>query len=362
MLSRIGVTVLALSLAVGAFSHFNRVESSASKQSTDDAYIEADFTVVSPQISGVVAQVLVEDNQSVSAGDMLAVLDDRDAVIAVKAAVARVTAAQAEIASLQARLVLQDSLIRQSQAALVADEAALVLAHANAKRYRNLAADGSGSLQAMQQADAELSISMASKNRDEAGLEAAQQQIKLVNAELDRARAVWATAQAAQEAAELQLSYTRIAAPISGTIGARSVRKGMFVNVGKPLLAIIPLEDIYIAANFRETQLARIQVGQSVEIAVDAFPGATLTGRVESLGPASGVSYSAIAPHNATGNFTKIVQRLPVRIRIDAEQPLVSYLRVGMSVQPSIDVSHTASEQVASVSRSSVSPVSRAVH
>ena len=158
----------------------------------------------------------------------------------------------------------------------------------------------------------------------------------ILQAELEKAKAALAQAQAAQAAAELKLSYTRITAPVDGTVGQKSVRVGAFVNTGTPLLAIVPLDAVYIQANYRETQLAHIQIGQTVDIKVDALPGATLKGTVESLGPASGVSYSAIAPHNATGNFTKIVQRLPLRIRVDSGQPEANKLRVGMSVVPTI--------------------------
>ena len=343
-LVKIGVALLLLVVAVGVFLVLNRPESSSSTQSTNDAYVEADFTVVAPQVSGVVAEVLVEDNQHVEAGELLAKIDDRDFAVALEAANARVTAAQADIDKLESSLELQQSVIRQAQAALAADEAALRLAQANAERYRSLAEDGSGTLQAKQQAEAELSIKQASRDRDEAALQAARQQVRLLQADLERARAALAQAQAAKAGAELQLSYTQIVAPISGTIGQKSIRVGAFVNAGKPLLAIIPLHDVYIAANFRETQLARVQVGQAVKIRVDAFPGEVLNGTVESLGPASGVSFSPVPPHNATGNFTKIVQRLPVRIRIDPGQPLASRLRVGMSVRPEINVRSDRSE------------------
>jgi membrane fusion protein (multidrug efflux system) len=162
--------------------------------------------------------------------------------------------------------------------------------------------------------------------------------VDVLKADLEKAAATLAHAEATQAIAELKLSYTRITAPISGTIGQKSLRVGAFVNAGSPLLAIVPLDAVYITANFRETQLARVAVGQIVEIDVDALPGEALRGTVQSLGPASGVSYSAIAPHNATGNFTKIVQRLPVRIRINPDQPGATKLRVGMSVTPRIRV------------------------
>lgn len=332
------VTLLMLIVAVGGFFYFNRPESSASTQSTDDAYVQADFTVVAPRISGVVRQVLAEDNQPVKTGDLLAIIDDRDFIVALEAAKAKVSAARADIDSLKSHLVLQESIIRQAEAALAADGAAIRLARANAIRYRNLAADGSGTLQAKQQSEAQLNIKLAGRDKNEAGLKAARQQVNLLKADLERANATQAQAQAAQESAELQLSYTKITAPIDGIIGQKSVRVGAFVNAGKPLLAIVPLKNVYITANFRETQLARVQAGQAVEIKVDAFPGEILKGTVESLGPASGVSYSPIAPHNATGNFTKIVQRLPVRIHIAPGQPIADCLRVGMSVQPEIKI------------------------
>jgi membrane fusion protein (multidrug efflux system) len=335
--ARISAALL-LTVAIGSVFYLNRSESSASTQSTDDAYVHADFTTVAPQVSGTIETVLVEDNQPVKKGDLLAVIDDRDFVATVNVAKAQVASAQAGIANLEARLIQQQTVIRQAQATVAADGAALKLAKVNHARYRNLAADGSGTVQAQQQAEAQLSVQQAGLEKSQAGLQAARQQVDILKADLEQARATLAHAQAAQAIAELKLSYTRITAPINGTIGEKSVRVGAFVNAGKPLLAIVPLDAVYITANFRETQLARVQTGQAVDIEVDALPGETLTGTVQSLGPASGVSYSAIAPHNATGNFTKIVQRLPVRIRIDPDQPAAAKLRVGMSVTPHIRI------------------------
>jgi membrane fusion protein (multidrug efflux system) len=192
----------------------------------------------------------------------------------------------------------------------------------------------------MQQAEEQLGIQLANQEKSTAGLQAAKQQVAILKADLEKAWAALAQAQAAQDAADLRLSYTRITAPINGTVGKKSVRNGAFVNVGQPLLAIVPLDAVYITANYRETQLARVRPGQAVDITVDALPGKTLRGTVESLGPASGVSYSAVAPHNATGNFTKIVQRLPVRIRVNPGQSMAEKLRVGMSVTPKIRVAN----------------------
>ncbi len=190
--------------------------------------------------------------------------------------------------------------------------------------YRNQANDGFGTVQALQQADAQLSMQSAGREQ----------------------------AQAAQAAMELKRSYTRITAPIAGTIGQQAIRVGAFIDTGKPLLAIVPLDAVYIAANFRQTQLARVRPGQSVGISVDALPTGKLKGTVESLGPASGVSYSAIAPHNATGNFTKIVQRLPVRISINPGQSTQENLRIGMSVTPTIHIESDYSMALAANTRS----------
>ncbi|UCV17810.1 HlyD family secretion protein [Ferribacterium limneticum] len=336
--TKVFIAVTLATLAIGSTLYFNRLESSASTQSTDDAYVQADFTSVAPQISGTVDHVLVEDNQAVKAGDLLATIDDKDFQIAVDSAKAQSAGAQASIASLQAQLVRQESTIQQSQAAVAADEAGLKLAKANQVRYQNLATDGSGSVQALQQAEAQLSIQQASMVKNQAGLLASRQQIDILRADLDKATAALKQAQAAQAAAELKLSYTRITAPVDGVVGQKAVRVGAYVNAGKPLLAVVPLDAIYITANFRETQLANVRPGQAVEIKVDAFPGDALRGKVDSLGPASGVSYSAVPPHNATGNFTKIVQRLPVRISIEPNQKPATSLRVGMSVTPTIHI------------------------
>ena len=361
--AKITSIVAILAVAIGGILYVNHPESASATQSTDDAYVRADFTSVAPQVSGTVKEVLIQDNQEVAAGDLLALIDDRDFVVAVEAAKAQVASAQANIASLRALLVRQETAIRQAKAALAADNAAIKLAEANRLRYRNLSADGSGTVQALQQAEAQLTIQLANRDKDEAGLLAARQQIDILEADLQKANAALEQARTIEAAAQLKLSYTRIIAPISGTIGQKAVRIGAFVNPGQPLLAIVPLDGVYVSANFRETQLARMQPGQVVHVGVDALPGETLLGVVESLGPASGVSYSAIPPHNATGNFTKIVQRLPVRIRIEPGQLVASRLKVGMSVVPTVHINEqrTSSKKRAAASLTRVRSNSTAV-
>lgn len=327
-----------LAAAVGALLYLDRPASEAPTQSTDDAYVQADTTLLAPQVAGTVKDVLVDENQPVEAGELVATLDDRDFAVALGQARAQVASAQAGVEGLKARVLQHAATIRQSMAAVAADAAALELARANAARYRNLAADGSGTVQAQEQAQAQLRIQLATLDRSQAGLQAAREQSAVLKADLDKAEAVLAQALNARSAAELKLSYTRIVAPISGTVAQKSVRVGAFVAPGKPLLAIVPLDAIYVSANFRETQLARVAAGQAVDIDVDALPGERLRGTVESLGAASGVSFAPVPPHNATGNFTKIVQRLPVRIHIEPGQPAAHRLRVGMSVRPTIHI------------------------
>lgn len=333
-----GATVLLAIVAGGAYVYSHQIPDTHT-QTTDDAYVEADYIQVASRVAGTVSRVLVEDNQAVHAGDLLAVLDERDLRVALESAQAQVLSAKAVMSSLKAQLVRQDSLRQQARATVAADEAALNLAEANRTRFASMAIDGSGTLQAQQQADAQFRIQQANRDRDIAALQAVEQQSNVIQADVEKANASLQVTQAALSAAELNLSYARITAPVAGVVAQHNVRLGAYVQPGKPLLAVVPLKDVYVTANYRETQLAHIRPGQTVRLTVDALPGVQFSGRVSSLAPASGVSFSPLAPHNATGNFTKIVQRLPVRIEIDENHPKRSLLRVGMSVRPEVDVS-----------------------
>ncbi|WP_299998326.1 HlyD family secretion protein [uncultured Cedecea sp.] len=325
------LSILCLIVTIAIVLYLNRPESDARLQSTDDAYVQADFTVVSPQVSGNIVKVYVRDNQYIKQGQLLATIDDRDFVIALNIAKAQVISAQASIKNLQAHLAQQELKIQQAKIVTQTDEETLKLAKINAERYRNLARDGSGTVQAMQQADTQLNIQQANLIKSKTNYAATQQQTSIIQADLEKAEATLSLAKAAQSAAELKLSYTKIYAPVNGIIGQKTIRVGSYANTGKPLLAIVPLDSIYILANYRETQLAHVAIGQTVDIRVDALPGHTFTGVVESIAPASGNSYAAVAPSNATGNFTKIVQRLPVHIHLTPNQPEQEKLKVGMS-------------------------------
>jgi membrane fusion protein, multidrug efflux system len=309
-------------------------------ESTDDAYVKADYTTVAPKVSGYIADVLVRDNQRVAAGQVLARIDDPDFRAALDQARAEVAAADAAIRNLDAQLVLQKSVIDQERADIAATQAALKFAQEDHTRYQDLMKTGSGTVQRAQLAESTLRERTAQLQRDQAALVAAQAKIVVLMTERGKAEAQRDRSRAVERQAELNLSYTTIMAPVAGTVGARSLRVGQFVQAGTQLMAVVPLDAVYVVANFKETQLTHVRDGQPVEIKVDTFPSATLTGHVDSLAPASGLEFALLPPDNATGNFTKIVQRIPVKIILD-DAALVGLLRPGMSVEPTIDTRAT---------------------
>jgi len=310
--------------------------------STDDAYVKADSTTVAPKVAGYLAEVLVGDNQPVHAGQVLARIDDRDLRAALDAASADVAAADATVANLNARISLQAAEIRQAEAAVDASQAKLAFAQVDAERYAALATTGAGTVQRTQQTVSARDAAAAQLRHDQASLLAAERQVPVLVTLRDGAQAQAARSRAAARQAELNLSYATITAAVDGTVGARSLRVGQYVAPGTQLMAVVPLHAAYVVANYKETQLANVHVGQSVTLHVDGLPGAELQGKVDSISPASGLEFALLPPDNATGNFTKIVQRIPVRISI-AESPAAALLRAGMSVEPSIDTRTAAS-------------------
>ncbi|ESX90843.1 HlyD family secretion protein [Mesorhizobium sp. LSHC412B00] len=336
---RTAVGLIVVATLAGAYFILNRPEASASEQSTDDAYVQADFTIVVPQVTGLITEVAITDHQRVQAGAPLVNIDERNLRISLNEAQADIAGAEANVDSLKAQIARQQSTIEQARSAVAASEANLRFAEADGNRAISLARAGTGSVRSREEAQAQWDIQRAAFDRDVAGLHSSEQQTGILNADLEKALADLLAAQAAKATAELNLSYARVTAPVSGVVAQLEARVGGYARVGEALLTLVPLDAIYVEANFRETQLSRMQVGQPVLLSVDALPGVRLKGRVESLGPASGVSFSAVAPHNATGNFTKIIQRLPVRIKLDDDQEDVQRLRVGMSVRPTINVS-----------------------
>ncbi|WP_316232876.1 HlyD family secretion protein [Bradyrhizobium sp. SZCCHNPS2010] len=309
-------------------------------ESTDDAYVKADSTIISPKVSGYIAKVLVGDNEKVSAGQVLARIDDRDFKTALDQAHADVAAADASVHNLDAQLELQQQIIAQGSADVAAAEANLKFAQEERARYDDLMKTGSGTVQRAQQTDAALRAGNAQAQRAKSGLAAAQRQVDVLTTERAKAVAQLARVRAVEQQASLNLSYTEITAPVDGTVGARSLRVGQYVQAGTQLMAVVPLDAVYVVANFKETQLTYVCAGQSVEISIDGFRDQTLRGHVDSLSPASGLEFALLPPDNATGNFTKIVQRVPVKIVLD-DHGLTGLLRPGMSAVPTVDTKAT---------------------
>ena len=304
--------------------------------STDDAYVQADNTTVAPKVSGYLDQVQVGDNQQVKAGQTLAHIDDRDFRTALDQSKADVAAAGADIASKQAALETQQSIIEAARATIAVDQANEIYAEQDDKRYATLAASGAGSVQNAQQAASRIAVARASVARDTAALTTAVKQVDLLKADLAHAEATLAHDRAAQAQAELNLSYTTIVASVDGVVANRTLRVGQYVQAGTQLLAVVPTSEAYIVANYKETQLTDVHAGQAVEVEVDMFPGRKFRGHVDSVAPASGQEFALLPPDNATGNFTKIVQRIPVKIVLDDTSALADILHPGMSVYPTI--------------------------
>lgn len=314
-------------------------------ESTDNAYLQADSSVVAPKVRGLVAAVLVEHNQRVHKGDPLVRIDPEEfdakvasATAALRDAEAGVAAARAALVSLDAEERLADANVRAAQTSIRSADAQRTLAEADQRRYDALVASGAVAKQDVErfraaavtaQANAARSTADLAVSRDQAAVTRARR--ASLQADLARAEAAVANAHAALDLARQDQTNTLIRAPIDGVVGDRQVEPGDYVQPGSRLLTVVPLEALYVIANFKETQTARMLAGQPAEIEVDALPGRTLHGHVDSFAPGSGSQFSLLPFEPGTGNFTKIVQRVPVRIRFDADQPALAQLRPGLS-------------------------------
>jgi membrane fusion protein (multidrug efflux system) len=316
---------------------------------TADAYVMVHYATIAPRISGQIATVPVDDNDVVKAGRVLATLDPRDNETAVASAEAAVARDRAQFDEISANVSRQLSIIEEQQAAVASARAKLAFVQADARRYGNLAATGAGTMQEHQQADATLQQGQASLDGAEASLDAVRQQLDVLKAQRSATEAAVKANEAQFEQAKLNLSYTQIRAPIDGMVGERSVQVGNYVGSGTTLMTVVPLDQVYIEANYLEVDLLHVRSGQPVTIHLDAY-NIDLKGIVDSVPPASGAAFAPIAPNNATGNFTKIVQRLPVKIVVTPGQPLAKLLRVGLSVETDI---HTGLEDVVDEQRRS---------
>ena len=313
--------------------------------STEDAYVDAHSVLIAPKVSGYIAAVPVNDNQTVLTGQVLARIDPRDYETALAEAHANVAAAEARLGTLAQQVSQQRLVARQDRQLVASDQAALLYSRQNFTRYTALARTGYGTVQQAQQSTADIREKEAALQRDTTGVAVAKKQIAVFQAQLAQAKATLAQQQAVERQAVLNLGYTTIRAPFDGTVGVRTVAPGQYVQPGTQLMAVVPLHRVYITANYKETALTDVRPGQLVTIAVDTFPGVTVHGVVEGLAPASGEQFALLPPDNATGNFTKIVQRIPVKIIVDKDDPLAGLLRPGMSVEPTIDTKATAASR-----------------
>ncbi|MCJ2062138.1 HlyD family secretion protein [Methylobacterium sp. J-088] len=315
-------------------------------ETTEDAYLQADKVTVAPRIAGHVAEVLVGDNEPVKTGDVVARLDDREYRVMLKQAEAEVGKSRAQLLGTAAAILQQQAQVASAKAEVENTDAALDFAGKEYTRYQNLLQTGSGTAQRQQQADSDLRQKRAAHDKSVASLEAARKQVDSLRALEGSARASLEAAQAKVEQAQLNLSYTTITAPTDGMVGDRSLRVGQFVSAGTGLLTVVPMgRDIYLVANFKETQTGQMVVGQHVTFTVDALGDHEFEGRVESFSPGTGAQFALLPPENATGNFTKVVQRVPVRIALDDSDPMLGRLRPGLSVEATVHI-HDAVEPV----------------
>ncbi|WP_211113448.1 HlyD family secretion protein [Azospirillum endophyticum] len=335
---RLAVLGLAVVLVVAFATRWDRWIGSAARQTTNDAYLQSDITPLSAQVTGVVRDMPVGDFQRVRAGDPVAMIVDDDYRARVQQAEAALEAADAAIAQFDIQKRTQRALVDQAEANVHGLEAEAWRARLEEARQRSLSEQGvAGTLQALQQAQ-------ATSRRAQAALEAGQAQVDQQKATLDgidvqvrQARATRLQRQADLDLARITLDRTTIRAPADGMVGQRQVRPGQYVGLGSQIVTLVPLPAVWVIANFKETQMTRMRPGLPATVRVDSFPDVTLTGRVAAQSPASGSQFALLPPDNATGNFTKIVQRIPVKIVLDGPNPLQDRLRPGMSVVVSVD-------------------------
>ncbi|HEV7305575.1 HlyD family secretion protein [Ensifer sp.] len=305
--------------------------------STDNAYVRGDVTALAPKISGYVTHVEVLDNQAVEAGDILFRIDDRDYRARLAQAVANVEAANARLANVDAEVLLQDSLIRQAEAQRLAATAELDLANKASERRRHLIRSNAVSQSDVDESDSARARAEANLSAASATVKAQQQRTAVLAAQRQAAVAAVAQARAAGDLAQIDLDSTVVRAPVGGVVGNRQVRVGRFVAPGVSQLDVVPIHDVWLVANFKETQLEHIRPGQSVRITVDGYPHETLEGVVDSFAPGSGSAFSLIPADNATGNFVRVVQRVPVKIRFTGN-PLPGRLVPGLSARVEVDL------------------------
>jgi membrane fusion protein, multidrug efflux system len=328
-------------LAVGALvlitTRWNRWESNASTQTTDDAYTQADLTPVAAKVSGYVTSMPVQDFERVHAGQLLVQIDQRDYVAAVDQLTASVNAAAATIEALKAQRTLQSANVEAAKATIAATTANVDQNERDLARQKRLLETGSSSTEATEKLQTTRAQLAAQLQQNRAQEQAAARQLDVLAAQQSQAEAALAAQKANLDLAKLNLGYTSIVAPQDGVIGQRQVKPGQFVPVGGQVTVLSPLPNVWVIANYKETQLTHMVAGQKAEVQVDTFPGRTMRGHVLAFAPGSGQVFSLLPPDNATGNFTKVVQRVAVKIVIDDADGLADRLRPGLSVVTTVE-------------------------
>ncbi|MBW5435634.1 HlyD family secretion protein [Bradyrhizobium canariense] len=339
--SRLAIPLFAVIVALGfvalATQRFDEWVGNSAVQTTNDAYVRAELTRLASRVSGEVLTVGVTDFQRVKAGDLMIQIDPADYEAQVAQSEAAVAAAQAVLDNLANQIELQYATIAQAQAARLSAEAVEVEARQEQERQQSLSQTESGTRQRFEQAVAGYAKAQADVRASRAVIAAQQHQLEVLQGTRKQRAADLEATKATLASAKLKLGYTKISAPFDGVVGERQVQPGDYVNIGTNLINVVPLPKVYVIANYKETQLTHVAPGQPVEITVDSFPREKLRGRVERIAPATGAQVALLPPDNATGNFTKVVQRIPVRIQLDDNQPLLARLVPGMSVVTSID-------------------------
>jgi membrane fusion protein (multidrug efflux system) len=334
----IRVVVVLIALALGALfvMRWDSWTGSRVRQTTDDAYVRGDITPLSAKAEGYVRHVPVTDYQIVKAGDLLVEIDDEDYQAKVSQAEADVLGAEAAIANLKAKKDLQRSQVIEAQNSIAATEADVERTKQEAARQRALLATGYGTSQKVEQTVADEKRFEATLARNTAELEAQRRGMAVLDTQESQLRAEAKAKKALLDLARITLGYTKITAPVDGMVGERGVRDGQYVRAGTQILSVVPLQSVWVTANYKETQLTRVAIGQKAEVRIDTFPGVVVTGHVDGIAPASGSQFSLLPPDNATGNFTKVVQRIPVKIVLDPGNALAGKLRPGMSASATI--------------------------
>jgi len=307
-------------------------------ETTDNAYVQGEITRVSSQLGARVSEVLVQDNQHVDKGQLLVRLEPDDFRLAIDRAQATLATREAERVQAQSKLTQQSSLIAASDAQVQANQATLGRTQIDLARLQKLRTPGFVSEEQVTTMTADSNVARSQVTKAQADAQSQRQQVNALNAEIKRLDAQIATARADLAQAQINMQRTEIHSPISGLIGQRAARNGQYVQTGAYLLSIVPDEDIWVQANFKETQIEHMEVGQSAELTFDSFPGTPIQGQVNSLFAASGAQFSLLPPDNATGNFTKVVQRIPVKLTFAPDNPLHGKVRPGMSVTVSVNI------------------------